>query len=231
MDVFLIPIGASKYELYYEAPDDADDGADAATGGAKDVGFLKRWRQRFNEMLRDAEQHRHERATTEPAGLLQRVQRRLMGLVAERIAERRLLWHLRRADQVTAHLPSDMSEDDALQAIRKMLKSDGDRHLRWLIVDLLLLAASAPLMFFPGPNIVAYYFTFNVVGHFLAMRGARWGLSGVKWTMRPSPPLAELRAALSLAEPQRYRRVRDVANRLRLQHLTRFFERIAVPTA
>ncbi len=232
MDVFLIPLGPSKYELYYEAADDpAEEGAAAPQGDAKDVGFLKRWRQRFNEMLREAEQQRHEHATTEPPGLLQRAQRRMLRYVAERIAEQRLLWHLRRTDRVTAHIPSDMSEDEAMQAIRKMLKSDGDRHLRWLIVDLLLLAASAPFMFFPGPNVLAYYFTFNVVGHFLAMRGARRGLSGVHWTMKPSPPLAELRAALSLAEPHRYRQVCDVANRLRLQHLTRFFERMAASTA
>lgn len=230
MNVFLIPIGSSRYELYYEAPEGADDGAEAPKDGARDVGFLRRWRQRFNEMLREAEQQRHEHTPTEPPGLLQRAQRRLMRYVAERIAEQRLLWHLRREDEVTLHIPSDMTEDEALQIIRKMLKSDADRHLRWTIVDLLLLAASAPLMFVPGPNVLAYYFTFNVVGHFLSMRGARRGLSGVKWIMKPSPPLAELRAALSLTEPHRYRRVLDVANRLRLQHLTRFFERIALPT-
>jgi hypothetical protein len=231
MDVFLIPVGRSRYELYYEAPEEAAVGMpDEPDGSKASGGLFRRWRQRFNDMLREAEQQRHDKATGDPPGFLQRVQRRLLGLVAERIAERRLLWHMRNTDRVTAHVPSDMSEDEALQVIRKMLKSDGDRHLRWLIVDLLLLAASAPLMFVPGPNVLAYYFTFNVVGHFLAMMGARRGLSGITWTMSPSAPLADLRAALSLAEPQRYRRVLDVANRLRLQHLTRFFERIALPT-
>lgn len=229
MDVFLIPVGPSTYELYYEAPDETADAVEAPDG--RGPGFLRRWRLRFNEMLREAEQQRHESSSAvEPPGLLQRIQRRLMRYIVERIAEQRLLWHLRRAERVTAHLPSDLAEDEALGIIRKMLKSDGDRHFWWLLVNLLLLAASAPLMVVPGPNVFAYFFTFNVVGHFLAMRGAKRGLGDVTWTMVPSAPLTELRSALSLAEPQRYHRVRDVATRLRLQHLTRFFERIALPT-
>jgi hypothetical protein len=228
MNVFLIPIGTSEYELYYEAPDEPV-AVNPEVGAS--AGIFARWRQRFNETLREAEEQRHQDTTDEPPGLLQRAKRRMMRYVVERIAEQRLLWHLRNVDAATVHVPSDMSADDALKVIKTKFKSDADRHLRWMLVDLVLLAASAPLMFVPGPNIVAYYFTFGLVGHFLAMRGARRGLSGVAWTMEPSTPLTELRAALSLQEPHRYRRVSDVANRLRLQHLARFFDRIAVPTA
>lgn len=228
MNVFLIPIGTSEYELYYEAPEEPV-AAKAEVG--ESVGVFARWRQRFNDMLREAEEQRHQDATDDPPGLLQRARRRMMRYVVERIAEQRLLWHLRNVEAATVHVPSDISEDEALKVIKTKFKSDADRHLRWMVVDLVLLGASAPLMFVPGPNIVAYYFTFNVVGHFLAMRGARRGLNGVTWTMRPSTPLTELRAALSLQEPHRYRRVSDVASRLHLQHLARFFDRIAVPSA
>lgn len=228
MDVFLIPIGASRYELYYEAPEEPEVVETEAAASSR--GLFQRWRQRFNQMLRDAEQQRHDGTLGEPPGLLQRIQRRLMSYVVERIAEQRLLWHLRRTDRVTTHVPSDMAEDEARRVIRAMMKSDADRHLRWLIVDLVLLAACVPLTLVPGPNILAYYFTFNVVGHFLAMRGARRGMSEVTWVMERSGPLAELRAALSLDEPQRYRHVSEVASRLRLQHLARFFERIVLPT-
>lgn len=115
--------------------------------------------------------------------------------------------------------------------IKAMLKHDADRHLRWVIIDLLLLAASAPLMLVPGPNVLAYYFTFNVVGHFLAMRGARRGLGKIPWRLVPTAALSDLRAALALEEPHRERTVHDIAARLRLQHLARFFRRIAVRTA
>lgn len=234
MDVFLIPTGTTSYELYYEARDETADQEPAGESPAASSGVFERWRARFAAMLRDAERQRQrhdEGETEEEAGFLHRMQRRSMRYVAERIAEQRLLWHLRSADRVTAHLPDDMTPAEAEQVIRRMLKGDADRHLRWLIVDLLLLAATTPLMLVPGPNIAAYYFIFNVVGHFLAMRGARRGLSGITWTLEPSAPLADLRQALTLDGAPRYRRVRDVADRLRLQHLARFFERIAIPTA
>jgi hypothetical protein len=228
MDVFLIPVGQGRYVLYYEAPDE-----EPAREGEPDApGFFRKWRVRFAEMLREAEQERHRPVdTTEQPGLLARARRRMMRFVVERIAEWRLLWHLRSADAVTAHVPADMDPGDAERLMRATLKADADRHLRWMVVDLLLLAASAPLMLVPGPNVLAYYFTFNVVGHFLAMRGARRGLSGVSWHLRPTAALSELRAALALGEPHRERTVHDVAMRLRLQHLARFFRRMAVRTA
>lgn len=227
MNVYLIPVDRSNYELYYEAPDEPAAAPAEAEGG----GLFRRWRRRFHEMLREAEEQRHQDTPPEAPGLLQRAQRQLMRYVAERIAEQRVLWHLRKVDAATVHIPSDLPDDEGLAIIRKMFKIDADRHLRWTIIDLLLLIASAPLMFVPGPNVLAYYFTFNVVGHFLAMLGARRGLSGVTWEVCPSAPLAELRAALTLPGSQRYRHVREVGKRLRLQHLARFFERIAVPTA
>lgn len=226
MDVFLIPVASSRYELYYEAPEQSE-AAEPEAGASG--GLFARWRQRFNEMLREAEAQRHEAAPAEPPGLTQRLKRRLMSYVVERIAEQRLLWHLRNAERATVHIPSDLAEAEGLAIIRKEFKSDADRHLRWAVVDGLLLIASTPLALVPGPNVLAYYFTFNMVGHFLSMLGARRGLSTVAWTVAPSPPLAELRAALDLQEPQRYRRVCDVATRLRLQHLVRFFNRVAVP--
>jgi hypothetical protein len=229
MDVFLIPIGRAEYELYYEPPDEtpAADGADGASEG----GLFSRWRRQFSEMLREAEQERHRAPAAEPPGLLARARRRMMRFIIERVSEWRLLWHLRTAEAVAAHVPADISTDDADRIIKAILKGDADRHLRWVVIDLLLLTATAPLMFVPGPNVLAYYFTFNVVGHFLAMRGARRGLATVEWRHVPTPALNELRVALGLADPHRFRTVRDVAARLRLQHLTRFFERLAVPTA
>jgi hypothetical protein len=232
MDVFLIPIGREEYELYYEPPEAADgaDGADGA-GAASEGGLFSRWRRQFAEMLREAEQERHRAPAAEPPGLLARARRRMMRFIIERVSEWRLLWHLRTANLVTAHVPADISMEEADRIIKSILKGDADRHVRWVAIDLLLLAATAPLMFVPGPNVLAYYFTFNVVGHFLAMRGARRGLTTVEWRHLSTPALSELRVALGLADPHRFRTVLDIAARLRLQHLARFFERLAVPTA
>lgn len=227
MDVFLIPVGRDEYELYYEPPDDDPVPTDELASS----GFVRKWTLRFREMLREAEQERHRTDPVEPEGLLARTHRRMMRFVVERIAEWRLLWHLRSADAAIAHIPADMDEGEAGRLIRAMLKTDADRHLKWVVINLLLLIASAPLMLVPGPNVLAYFFTFNLIGHFLAMRGARRGLNGMSWSMVPTPALSELRHALGLNQPQRERTVLDIASRLRLQHLARFFRRIAIPTA
>ena len=77
--------------------------------------------------------------------------------------------------------------------------------------------------------VVGYYFAFRVVGHFFSVRGARNGLRKVVWTSHPSPPLTELRRALTLDPEVRLREVEHVAERLRLDHLATFFQRTAVP--
>jgi hypothetical protein len=109
-----------------------------------------------------------------------------------------------------------------------MLQRDYERHRRWLVVDSLLLVVSGIFMIVPGPNLLAYYFLFRAGGHFLSMRGAAQGLHRVAWTGRPCPPLAELRDVITLEPGARDARVHDVAARLRLQHFSTFFERVAV---
>jgi hypothetical protein len=75
---------------------------------------------------------------------------------------------------------------------------------------------------------VAYYFAFRMVGHYLSLRGARQGLDAVAWTSEQSAPLSELRRAISLEGDERERRVHDVAAALKLEHLVKFFERMAI---
>lgn len=228
MDVFLIPTTRSeRYELYYEAPD--DDVVDAGEGS----GIVHRMKLRFAEMLREAEEWRHRRheQVPTPTGIIGRLRRRIMSFVVERIAEQRLLWHMRTATEMCARIPADLGDEAADRIIRAMLKKDADHHLKWLMIDLALLLVSAPLVVIPGPNIPGFYFTFQVVGHFLSMRGAKRGLSTAKWTFMPSPDLADLREAMQLAPAQRQRRFRELAARLRLEHLATFCENVAAPTA
>ncbi len=230
MDVFLIPTRTpGQYELYYEAPDVDIVGADGdATGRLQRV--WQRLRRRFAETLREAEEwrhQRHEQEGPEKMGFVARMRRRAMGFVVERIAEQRLLWHLRTATDVCVQIPSDLSEAEAETNIRTMLKKDADHHFKWIWIDLLLLILVAPLMLVPGPNVPGFYFFFQVVGHLLSYLGARHGLKDVTWTIRQNPALTELRALLAEAAPQRTRRVHELAARLRLQHLATFFEQVA----
>ncbi len=229
MDVFLIPTTTSeRYELYYEARDEDEDEDDPL-----DTGIVARMKRRFATMLREAEewrQRRHE-AQVERVGFLAGLRRRVLGFVVERIAEQRLLWHMRKATEVSARIPADLSQPVAEKVVRGMLKKDADHHLKWLLIDLTLLLLTTPLVLIPGPNIPGFYFTFQVVGHYLSMRGARQGLAVVQWTFNPSDDLTELREVMALPPPHRQRRFRELADRLRLEHLASFCEDVAAPSA
>ena len=96
----------------------------------------------------------------------------------------------------------------------------------------LLLILSAPLVVVPGPNVPGFYFTFQVVGHFLSMarREARAVRSRSGRSSRATD-LAELRAGDALARRRSAAALRELAARLRLEHLATFFEDVAAPTA
>jgi hypothetical protein len=230
MDVFVIPIARDRYELYCESSSDIDPG----TEGPSD-GFIARWRHRLAAMLKAAEHRQHHpNPSEEPKDWLSRIHERMMAWVVERIAEQRLLWNLRGQTAAVAAHPQDMTFEQVMTLVRRVLQRDYERHRRWMTIDGIAFLATFILLgpFFllvPGvANIPAIYFGFRVVGHWLSMRGARHGLDRVSWTGRPCPPLSELRDVAALEPGVREQRILDIASRLRLQHLTTFFERVAV---
>jgi hypothetical protein len=235
MDVYLVPVGAERYELYCEVPDHAEaeqlDGPEAEE--QRRAGFIRRMRRRFREMLAEAERERRHAGTVSEEGRehgwLSRVRTRTLRWVAESIAEQRLLWHLRRETETCLFYPDDMEEAQPLAILRAQLGRDFDKHRFWLVIDALGFVGSGLLMLIPGPNLIAYYFAFRLVGHYLSLRGARQGLSVIEWRLQKSAPLSELRRAVALEPEVRGRRVREVAARLRLEHLASFFERTAIP--
>ena len=227
VDVFVIPIGTDRYELYCEHSTDPPLIDETATG------LFGRLRHRFNVMLHAAEERQRNPPTEDEPhkGWMQRLQERTMAWVAERIAEQRLLWNMRNETAVVAAHPQDMTFEQVMTLIRGMLRRDYNRHRLWLVVDTLLLAGSAVLMPVPGPNIAAYYFAFRVVGHWLSLRGARQGLDRIAWSGRSCEPLTELRSLAAMEPAARGERVQNIAARLRLPHLSTFFERVAVNNA
>ena len=232
MDVYLVPVGSARYELYCETPDD-----DEATGGVgSGRGPLPELYARFREMLAEARQtrlaHRLAAVPSDPATRQPwpaRLRNWTISWMAETIAEQRLLWHLRKQSEAALHYPDDLPERQARDIAMTSLLRDTDRHRRWLIVDGMLAAILGPLLFFvPGPNLIAYYFTFRAVAHFLSWRGARHGLHAVTWHAWSSAPLAELRRILALEPAQRAEYVRTVSAQLDLEHLALFVERMVV---
>jgi hypothetical protein len=231
VDVFLVPIGEDRYELYCEVSDEPIEADSGSAGGA--FRFLhnavQRLRAAFHHMVAEAERERRLARSDRPRrGWLGRARARLMRWVAESIAEQRLLWHLRRQAHACLLHPDDVDAAAAIGIMRKQLGRDFDKHQFWLIFDSLGLIASFLLVPIPGPNLLLYYFGFRVVGHYLSLRGARQGLSATIWETQPRAPLTELRNAIRLDPDARERHVNDIALRLQLEHLATFFRRTAV---
>jgi hypothetical protein len=224
MDVYFVPIGRDRFESYFEA---ADDGPDTV----REQGFFARWRARLKTIIRDVERERHEARHVRGSGILARARRWVVRWIAERVAEQRLLWNLAGADEATLHVPENLDKAAAETMMRDAMRRDADRHLRLLALHTVGLLLSVPFVVIPGPNVFGYFFTFTVLGHYMAWRGARRALSRTRWTIVSSPDLAELHGAFALDPVARHQRIRDVAERLRLHRLVNFVERMAAPTA
>jgi hypothetical protein len=226
MDVFLVPTGQARYAPYCEH----DDGHDPVDAGAGDRGWLAGLQARFRSMIAAVERERL-RTSEEREALGRtwagRLKARLMRWIAEKVAEQRLLWHLRGRDEARLLYPSDLPETEATRILRASFQRDRDVHLRWFVFDSALFVASGLLAIVPGPNVLAYYFAFRVVGHYLAWHGARHGLERVRWATQPSDALASLRRALALPRGDRRAHVARVQEELQLSHLVRFLDRMA----
>lgn len=213
-----MPLGGQRYELYCERHHTGPD--EAPTGG----GWFAGMRQKFSTMLRKAEEG--EDGEPESTGLLARLQARMMAWVAERVAEQRLLWNLRGRDAAVVTHADDQPFEQVMEIVRQSLRADHRRHTRWLIVDTLLFVGSGVFFFVPGPNIIAYFFAFRVVGHWLSMRGAAHGRDTTAWTGRPLPQMTALRAAVARPAHERARAIEPIARELDLHRLTVFVDRM-----
>jgi hypothetical protein len=175
--IYLIPVGADRYELYWE---EAAEPADAV--GEVRSGLLARLAKHFRTWLARVERERRQDSAgaapsnTRP-GLFRRLKDRALAKIAETIAEQRVLWHLRHESEAHAMFPDDLSESQAAAVIQRMLERDRARHRWWVAVYAGSFALSGLLAVLPGPNVLAYYLAFRLVGHYLSMKGARRGLS------------------------------------------------------
>lgn len=226
----MIPVGRDRYELYCEPASDVPPDEPAGSG------LIARLMHRVTSLMRDAEarQRQHPAEREEPKGFLGRWQERMFAWAAERIAEQRLLWNLRGRTDVVVAYPQDMTFEQVHDLVRRELRRDYDRHLRWTVIDgfafVVTFVALGPLfVLIPGiANLPAIYFGFRTILHFFSLRGAAQGLNRVQWSGRSCPPLGELREVVTLEPAARDQRVHDIATRLHLQHLSRFFDRVAV---
>lgn len=230
MDVYFIPLGADRYELYCDEAGEVEALPDEGPSN----GRLASMYRDFKVTLDRIEQERLTGEARTGAGArawTERLKDRALCWLAERIAEQRLLWRLRSKAEVTLYYPDDMPAERAMAMARADLQREADRHLLWMIIDGTFFVASGAFFLVPGPNLIVYYFGFRLVGHYLSRRGATHALAKVRWSTCPAAQLTRLRRAVALVGLEREREVHQVATELHLPHLARFFERTSMKTA
>jgi hypothetical protein len=218
MIVYLVPLGAARFELYSEPP--ADPGAPPQPS----AGVFRRWAHatyvRWHAL---AESARRSTATNRLARWRDGFVRRM----AEAIAEQRTLWTLAQREAATLLYPSSIEAAAARGALVRALSRARRRHAIWLAVDAPLFLVSGILAPIPGPNLLAYFFGVRVVMHWFSWRGAGHA-ARIDWTLEPDASLAELGSLVDLPRAARAPRVAEIAARLNLHRLSAFFERVAV---
>jgi hypothetical protein len=218
MLLFLLSLGRNRFELYSEPPDDP------LVAPAPESGRLRRWAHSANVRWRGLVEQAREATAT---GTFGRWRDRIVCHLAEKIAEQRTLWALGDRTEATLLYPSTLVEAEARATLSKVVAAAARHHGWWLLVDVLVFVASAILAPIPGPNMVAYYVAFRIVGHLQSWRGARRAAT-IAWTLRPDTNLDELAELAALPRAARGSRVDAIAARLHLQRLAKFFERVAV---
>jgi hypothetical protein len=217
MTVYLVPVGRGRFELYSEPAEEFSTSPDGRSR-------LRRWAHAANFRWRElVDAARLDESTTPFARWRDRVVCRL----AETIAEQRTLWALGRIHGAALVVPSTLDAADARRVLDRLLESACRRHGWWLAIDVPLFILSGILAPIPGPNAVAYYLAFRVVGHFLSWRGARQSLTATAWTLQPDSRLTELESLLAEPRAARASRVDAIAAELNLHRLPAFFERVA----
>jgi hypothetical protein len=220
MVAFLVPAGRDRFELYSEAPEDP-----GAPPGRED-GRFRRWAHNASVQW----QHLVEAARRgRPRTRLARWRDAAVSRLAETIAEQRTLWALRSQAKAALRYPATIAVERARSELDRALSHARRHHLRWLIIDGVLFVSSVVFFFIPGPNLVAYYFAFRLIGHLQSWRGARQAMDGITWSFEADAGLAELAALVALPRAERAPRVAAIAARLNLPRLPSFFDRVSVP--
>lgn len=216
MTVLLLQIAHQRWEIYTEPPEE-----ELAEPGP-DEGRIRRWAHLAAT---------HWRALVDRARACEgttwfaRQRDQIVVRLAETIANERMLWALGKAGSATLLFPSSLTPAEAEVFRDRVLANCRRHHGWWLAIDSVLFVVSGLLALVPGPNAVAYYLAFRLVGHWQSWTGARRASRDVAWDLLADDGLAELAALAAMSRDARRARVDAIARRLHLHRLTAFFER------
>jgi hypothetical protein len=216
MTVLLLHVAHQRWEIYTEPPEEE------LAEPAPDAGRFRRWVHAAATHWRAlVDRARCREGTT----WFMRQRDEIVVRLAETIANERMLWALGKSSSATLLFPSSLSAAEAAATRDRVLAACRRHHGWWLAIDGVLFVASGLLAIVPGPNAIAYYLAFRLIGHWQSWTGAQRARD-VQWTLTPDEGLAELAALAAMSRDVRRARVDAIARRLHLHRLTAFFERV-----
>jgi Mitochondrial K+-H+ exchange-related len=121
------------------------------------------------EIIRDSN---WKKASEKSRRLWQRIKSQYDRIACEAFADDRFLKRLRSFRKITVALNRPIDPAEVRARLKKMLRDRSYHHLRWLIIDSLLLPLSLLVMVLPGPNLIGYYLLFRVFSHWRSYRSA-----------------------------------------------------------
>jgi hypothetical protein len=132
--------------------------------------------QRTPELLFFEEEMIHDsswkKASEKGRELWQRIKDRYERVACEAFAGDRFVRRLRSFKKITVVLNRPIDPVLVRTKLKQMIRDRSYHHLRWMIIDLLLLPLSLFIMVIPGPNLIGYYLVFRIFSHWQSYRSA-----------------------------------------------------------
>jgi hypothetical protein len=113
-----------------------------------------------------------KKASDKGKQLWHRIKERYERIACEAFAGDRFVRRLRSFRKITVLLNRPIEPAVVRGKLKQMLRDRSYHHLRWMIIDLLLLPFSLFIMIVPGPNVIGYYLLFRVFSHWQSYRSA-----------------------------------------------------------
>lgn len=101
-----------------------------------------------------------------------RMRERMEHMMSDVFAPDRFVSRLKGFRKMTVLLNKPIDPAVVRERLRTIFRDRSYHHLRWLIVDVLLLPTSLLLVPLPGPNVIGYYLLYRVYSHYRSFRSA-----------------------------------------------------------
>lgn len=113
-----------------------------------------------------------KKASAKGRQLWEKIKERYERVACEAFAGDRFVRRLKSFGRVRVAMNRPIEPALVRAKLKQMMRDRSYHHLRWMIIDLLLLPLSLFIMVVPGPNVIGYYLLFRVFSHWQSYRSA-----------------------------------------------------------